>query len=96
LSDPQHTKIKRTTIIDDDTQLIIHESYTDKLSSYKEEVAKSILTSRNNYLGDLISCSDVFTKHQAKKLTLEITTDDNYEPRLIVKTWITKKEYFGK
>jgi hypothetical protein len=95
-STPQHTRIKRTTVIDDDTQLIIHESYTDKLSSVKEEVAKNIKTSRMSYLADLIACSDVFSKHETKKLTLEITADDNYQPKLIVKIWTTKKEYYGK
>jgi hypothetical protein len=66
-------------------------------SSVKEEVAKNIKTSRMSYLADLIACSDVFSsKHQSKKLTLEITADDNYQPKLIVKIWTTKKEYYGK
>lgn len=96
MSTPQHTKIKRTTIVDEDTLLIVHESYTDKLSNIKEEVAKNIQTSRMSFLADLIACSEVFSKRESKKLTLEITADDNYEPKLIVKIWTTKKEYYGK
>lgn len=90
----QFTKIKRTIPIDEDTVSIESRSYTDNLSSYKEEQSKDIKTSPQTILKDVIACLDVLDEG-IEGVTICIRKYKG-EPNLITKTWTVKKEYYGK
>jgi hypothetical protein len=92
----QHGKVKRTIPQSDDLVKIETEVYTEELNGYQEEYSKNIKTSRDTYLGNVMSCLDVISNKQTRVLTIKITTNRNYEPEMIVKTWTTKKEHYGK
>lgn len=93
---PTHARITTTRSIGEDTKEIVTESYTDKLSSYKREVAQNIRTSRNTLLSDIVGCLDVISKGETRELHIKIVANKSHEPELIVKTWTTGREYFGK
>lgn len=92
----EHIKERITTPNTDGSNTIETSSYTDKLSSQKVETEQKILTNTNTFLGDVLQCLDVIKRQQTKTLTIEITTDRYYQPKLIVKTWTISQEYYGK
>jgi hypothetical protein len=92
----QHIKERVTTPTTDNTSTVVTTSYTEKLSSVKTETEKKILTNTDTFLGDILSCLDVIKKHETRQLVIEISTDKFYQPKLIIKTWTTSKEYHGK
>lgn len=76
-------------------KVITTEVYTEGLKSLKKDMSQNIQTSRNNVLGDLISCLDVLTDGTSDSVIIEVTAK-RQEPVLIVKTWTVIKERYGK
>lgn len=93
---PKHTKITTYEEQPDGSIKAITESYFEELSSRKEDVIKSIKTNHNDFLSDVISCLDVISKQQSKKLILTITVDEWNKPNLIVKEYTVRKDTFQK
>jgi hypothetical protein len=96
IDDMKYTRTKVTTQIDEDTIRIEHISYTDKLSSTKTEISKTIKTNQYDILKDVISCLESISRKETQRLTIEVTTDRFFAPKLIVKTWVAEQEYHGK
>lgn len=96
MSDPKHTKIISYEEQLDGSIKIVTESYFEELSSRKEEVVSSIKTNHNDWLADVISCTDVIKKQQTKNLQINIILDDWNQPTRIVKQYIVRKEDFKR
>lgn len=95
-NDKKHSKIKTYTPLPDGTIEINTESYYEELASIKQEIQKHITTNQNTFLGDLISSVDVITGQKTKELTITITADDRYQPKMITKVYTVRKEKFNK
>ena len=92
----KHVKIRTVKENPDGSLTVNTESYFERLSSIKEEVAKVIVTNKSNLLPDLISCLDVVNKQQTKELTLVISLDEFNQPTKITKQYTTHKENYKK
>lgn len=93
--DKKHTII--TTYQDEEDGIrTVTESYFDELASRKESIIKKVKTSHKDFLTDIIACLDVVNQKQTKELTLKITVDEYYNPHLIIKEYVVKKENFSK
>lgn len=69
-------------------------SYHEQLKNTKTEIMQHFVTSRSTFLSDLIASVDVISNKQTHEVTLTITTDEHYMPKLITRTHVTKKESF--
>lgn len=97
LPTPPHTKVKTMREQPDGTTEIESRSMTDKLSSVKQEISQNMKTSAAGLAADVIACLQHVTYRETEELTIKITTDKvTGEPRLITKTWLIKKEFYGR
>lgn len=96
MSDKKHTKTTTYEEQEDGSIKTITESYFEELASRKEDIIKNMKTSHNTFMADLISCTDVLSKHLTKELHLTITVDEWNKPALIVKQYTTRKESFKR
>ena len=79
------------------SKVITTESYHEKLSSYKQEVQQTIRTNGIKLTEDVIACLQHILLGDTPELTIHISRDKiTGEPNFVTKTWITKKEYYGK
>lgn len=80
-----------------DTVDIDKKSYYDELNAVEEQIEKSIKTSKASLAADVIGCLREIAAGETVELTLRIVTNKaTREPERIVKTWTTKKEYYGR
>lgn len=68
------------------------EGYFEDLNSIREETVQNVITTRDTFLSDIMKCLEVISKRESRELIIEIKTDEFYQPRLIVKQWVTHKE----
>lgn len=94
--DKKHSKITKYEDLEDGSIKIVTESYFEELSSRREEVVQNIKTNHNDWLADVISCTDVIKKQQTKNLQINILLDDWNQPTRIVKQYIVRKEDFKR
>lgn len=96
--DLKHARVTTTTprLGEPDTKDIETKSYYEELNSVKQEIQQSIRTTKATFITDIMKCVAVISDGQSKRLQLEIEADDLGNPTRIVKTWITKKEYYGR
>ena len=90
----KHAKVKTTEPQADGTRLITTKSFYEELNSVKEETQQSIRTSRATLLTDILKCLAIITDDVSKELTINIK--DDHGRMTIVKTWTTRREYYGK
>ena len=89
------TKIPRRD--DPSTVDIKKESYYEELNSVEQQIQKSIKTNKMSLAADVMACLREITAGDTTELTLQIVTNKTTrEPERIVKTWTTKKEYYGR
>lgn len=93
---PQFTKVTARLPKTNDEVEIDYKSFTDKLSLHEIKTEKTIHTSRETILTDLIKCLELFTKQESREITIQLKADEFYQPKLLIKTWTVKKEYYGK
>lgn len=92
----KHARRTVTTPQSDGSQIIVTEGYYEELNSVKEEIQKSILTTKDTFIKDLMEAVGVVTRRESRDLTLKIEADKDGNPIRIVKTWTTRKEYYGR
>ena len=92
----KHAKVKTTYIQDDGTLLIATKSYHEELNSVQEEIQQSIKTDKSSFVADLMRCISPISDGSTTKVTLTIEANADREPTRIIKTWITRKEYYGR
>ena len=72
-------------------------SYHETLGSVSKTRQKNLLTSGHTYLADIISCLDVVKDGSTRKLTITVTLDKYFEPKLITKRYLVDhKDYSGR
>lgn len=97
MNEIEHGKLVTTTTNQDGTSEIMTETYYDgELSGLKKEKEVSVITSKKDYLKDLIEASNVFSKREARTLTLVIEADASFEPKRIVRRWAVVNEKYGR
>lgn len=96
MSDLKHTILTTYVEQPDGSIVAVTESYFDELASRKELVIKKVKTSHKDFLSDIIACLDVVSKKQTKELILRITVDEYYNPDIIVKEYVVKRENYGR
>lgn len=97
LPTPPHTKVKTERSMPDGTTEISSYSMTEKLSSVKQEISQNMKTTADRLAADVIACLQHVTFKETEELTIKITVDkETGEPRLITKTWLINKEFYGR
>jgi hypothetical protein len=92
----KYTKIRQTKQLDEHTTEITRATYTDKPHSVTTEITKTIPTDGSNLLKDTISCLEIITRGESRRLIIEVQCDPTGEPVLVTKTWMVNKEIYGK
>jgi len=92
----KHAKVTTYTPQDDGSTRIETSSYHEQLSSIREQIEQHIQTSKDTFLGDIITCLSLITDQKTKELTIVIKSDDRYMPKLITQVYTVKKEDFNK
>jgi len=92
----KHARVVTRTPQPDGTVEILHESYYEKLNSIEVETQQSIKTSKATFPVDLMRCMEPITQHKSRQVIIQVETNERYEPIRIVKTWVIRKEYYGR
>lgn len=92
----KHAKVKEYSPQADGSTRIDTRSYHDTLSAHKVEIMQHIKTNGQRYLSDIIASSGVLKERKVSHLVIDIQMDNNYEPRLITRTYVASKSEFGK
>ncbi len=72
-------------------------SYHETLGSEGKTRQKNLLTSGHTYLADVISCLDVIKDGATRKVTITVTLDKYFEPKLITKRYLVDhRDYSGR
>lgn len=76
---------------------IAKESYYEELNSVEQQIEKSIMTSKTTLAADVMACLREISSGDTTELNINIKTNKTSgDPERIVKTWTTKKEYYGR
>lgn len=95
----KHAKIRMRTprLGEPGTVDIVSESYVEELNTAEAQIEKSIMTSRASLATDILGCLREVTNGEALELDIKIIIDKpTGEPKRIIKTWTTQKNYYGK
>lgn len=92
----KHARVTTTTPQPDGSDVILTESFYEKLNSVKKEISQSIKTSKATFVVDLMACVAPISDGSSREVHLKIEANHNSEPIRIVKTWTVKKEYHGR
>lgn len=98
MEEPKHQTITTVTIDGEEyiqvpaSVIRNTKSYHEALGSIREVQVKRKLTGESSFLSDLIDAVDVIKKRLSHEVTISITSDEYYNPRLITKEYLTKSE----
>lgn len=92
----KHARVTRRTTRPDGSVHIRKEGYYEDLNSVEEQIEQSIKTTKATFLTDLMKAVSPISNGESRKVTVTIEANDDFEPTRIVKSWVTKKEYYGR
>jgi hypothetical protein len=92
----KHAKVVRRTPKEDGTVLVEKEGYYEELNSIEESIEQSIITSKTTFITDLMRCISPISDGTSRRVTVTIEANERNEPTRIVKTWLIRKEYYGR
>jgi predicted transport protein len=96
MTTPKHTKITTYEVLEDGGIKAVTESYFEELASRKEDIIQNVKTNHNDFMADLLSCTDVIQKQQTRELHLRITVDEWNKPNMIIKQYTTHKDSYKR
>lgn len=96
MTELKHAKLTRRTPQPDGTVKIEREGYYEELNSIEEAIEQSIMTSKTTFLNDLMKCVAPISDGTSRKVTITIEADERHRPIRMIKTWVVRKQYFGR